>query len=220
MVPVVDLLNFSEVVVPLITEVHVSCVVSKHARNLFIVFENSSFEILLRFVIDISDFVVAVKIVSIISEFNFAMAVVVESAHSQIVERVFGVITSNCLTVVESNFLVTQLIDLDVCDREGHLALAISRVSIGAVRAFDKIMGDWRVMRCLLHEQVSSVSTFGLVGFSKNWIERLLEKLTFMDQSNGASHEDFEPFQWVRAMGGVIQVPRVDVLDTWATLHY
>ena len=116
MVSVVNFLNFSEVVISLISKVHVSCVVPKYVRNFFIVFKNSSFEILLRFVLDVPDFVVAVKIVGIISEFNFAMAVVVESAHSQIVEGVFGVITSYCLAVVESNLLVTQHIDLDVGD--------------------------------------------------------------------------------------------------------
>lgn len=95
-----------------------------------IAFEYGAFEVLLGSLLHLSDLVEAVEAILCVVELNLAVAVVVESAHRQIVKCVFRMIADYSLSIVELYLFMAYLIHFDVRYRKRYLALVVSRVPI------------------------------------------------------------------------------------------
>ena len=124
----------------------------------------------------------------------------------------------DCLTVLELNLLVPKHRHIYRSHGELNDTFAVPRNPIFTLWALDQHMRDRRVMACLLHEDHRPIWALRLVRFPKHRVQRLLKELTFVKRSDSCRHENFESFKRVIYRCRVVQIIRVDVLNSWHTL--
>ena len=76
------------------------------------------------------------------------------------------------------------------------------------------------MMGGLLNIEVSTISTFGLVCLSENWIKWFLKALTLLDKCHRAGHYHLESLEWVLNRCCIIQIVTIDALYHRNTLYY
>jgi hypothetical protein len=67
-------------------------------------------------------------------------------------------------------------------------------------------------VRCLLHVQICPIGTFSLIGFTQNRVQRFFKRCTFLNEGDGASHDDFESLERVFDACSIIQIIAIDAL--------
>ena len=68
-----------------------------------------------------------------------------------------------------------------------------------------EVRNRWMVT-CLLHEDLCSILSIGLVCFTKDWIERLLKDLFLDKEGQVVDYEELHSLNWIAYGGRLIQI--------------
>lgn len=160
-------IDHSIVKVPNTVEIHIAHVVSKDITYFLTILNHFPLKILLTPFLDFSYFYKPIESIFLVFKLYFTVYPVIQSTHGYTIEGVFWVIASYCLSIVEDNFFMSELINIYSRHRKTYSLFIITRKSVISIRSLYENMRSWRVMRSLFNEEISAIRTFCLVSLTK-----------------------------------------------------
>ena len=107
---------------------------------------DQSFEIFLRLLFHVADFIKPVEVICFVTKLDLSVHMIVKGSHHDPVECVFRMITDYCLSIVECELFVANLVNINRGHGKLDSAFIMSRNSVPSIWPIYEIMGDRRVM--------------------------------------------------------------------------